>query len=305
VHDEEDRDANGPCCRHCQGPEAAALSARCHAAVQWYVTCSLRHLEEMRVERAIGVDHSTAHRWAIKLVPLFEKTFRKRKRPEPSAKEQHSAVAATRGNLQNHRSVRKQGFFRIVKGLFSWNRTILWLITFESSRQTVTPTALVVLGQRDASISGFLLDDINMDEFGRWSRMLSMLSLTKGDGIRSNSQGPFTCYLSRRLRHEPPARSRHGIATCTRDFGRKLVVSIEKQSEKTLLVSWSDSTRCRYLDQVWIVGGARTGGNCALSGQLISRGDRVFRPRSSGGSQPLNVGEMILAKETGLDVTKT
>src|SRR5260370_42274229 len=32
-------------------------------------------------ERAIGVDHSTVHRWVIKLVPLFEKTFRKHKRP--------------------------------------------------------------------------------------------------------------------------------------------------------------------------------------------------------------------------------
>src|ERR1700712_5475753 len=35
----------------------------------------------MMAERAIGVDHSTVHRWVIKLVPLFEKTFRKHKRP--------------------------------------------------------------------------------------------------------------------------------------------------------------------------------------------------------------------------------
>jgi transposase-like protein len=34
----------------------------------------------MMAERAIGVDHSTVHRWVIKLVPLFEKTFRKHKR---------------------------------------------------------------------------------------------------------------------------------------------------------------------------------------------------------------------------------
>lgn len=32
-------------------------------------------------ERNIGVDHSTVHRWVIKVVPLFEKTFRKLKRP--------------------------------------------------------------------------------------------------------------------------------------------------------------------------------------------------------------------------------
>ncbi|REG52423.1 transposase-like protein [Paraburkholderia sp. BL6669N2] len=50
--------------------------------VRWYVaySLSLRNLEEMIAERAIGVDHSTVHRWVIKLVPLFEKTFRKHKR---------------------------------------------------------------------------------------------------------------------------------------------------------------------------------------------------------------------------------
>jgi len=51
--------------------------------VRWYVTylLSLRNLEEMIAERAIGVDHSTGHRWVIKLVPLLEKTFRKHKHP--------------------------------------------------------------------------------------------------------------------------------------------------------------------------------------------------------------------------------
>src|ERR1700716_2696212 len=50
--------------------------------VRWYVaySLSLRDLEEMMAERAIGVDHSTVHRWVIKLVPLFEKTFRMHKR---------------------------------------------------------------------------------------------------------------------------------------------------------------------------------------------------------------------------------
>ena len=36
--------------------------------VRWYVAYSrsLRDLEEMMAERAIGVDHSTVHRWGIK-----------------------------------------------------------------------------------------------------------------------------------------------------------------------------------------------------------------------------------------------
>lgn len=42
---------------------------------------SLRHLEQMMAERGIVVDHSTAHLWAMKLLPIVEKAFRRRKRP--------------------------------------------------------------------------------------------------------------------------------------------------------------------------------------------------------------------------------
>ena len=50
--------------------------------VRWYVAypLSLRHLEEMMAERGIAVDHSTVHRWAIKLLPALEKAFRRCKR---------------------------------------------------------------------------------------------------------------------------------------------------------------------------------------------------------------------------------
>ena len=51
--------------------------------VRWYVAypLSLRHLEQMMAERGIAVDHSTVHRWAMKLLPVLEKAFRRRKRP--------------------------------------------------------------------------------------------------------------------------------------------------------------------------------------------------------------------------------
>jgi putative transposase len=51
--------------------------------VRWYVaySLSLRNLEEMMAERGFEVDHSSVHRWVIKLVPLFEKAFRTHKRP--------------------------------------------------------------------------------------------------------------------------------------------------------------------------------------------------------------------------------
>jgi transposase-like protein len=52
-------------------------------AVRWYVAypLSLRNIEEMVAERGFCVDHSTVHRWALKLLPVLEKAFRRRKRP--------------------------------------------------------------------------------------------------------------------------------------------------------------------------------------------------------------------------------
>ncbi|MGJ3438022.1 IS6 family transposase [Serratia liquefaciens] len=50
--------------------------------VRWYLAydLSLRNLEEMMAERGIFVDHSTLHRWVIRLVPSLDKAFRRRKR---------------------------------------------------------------------------------------------------------------------------------------------------------------------------------------------------------------------------------
>src|SRR5665213_624574 len=49
--------------------------------VRWYVAypLSLRNLEEMIQERGVTIDHSTIHRWILKLMPVLERTFRKRK----------------------------------------------------------------------------------------------------------------------------------------------------------------------------------------------------------------------------------
>jgi putative transposase len=51
--------------------------------VRWYAAypLSLRNLEEMMAERGVAVDHATVHRWALKLLPVFAKVFRSRKRP--------------------------------------------------------------------------------------------------------------------------------------------------------------------------------------------------------------------------------
>lgn len=51
--------------------------------VRWYAAypLSLRHLEEMMAERGVAVDHSTVHRWAVKMLPVLAAGFGRRKRP--------------------------------------------------------------------------------------------------------------------------------------------------------------------------------------------------------------------------------
>ena len=70
-------------------PTVARVLKRLHypldvilTCVRWYVAypLSLRHLEEMMSERGISVDHSTVHRWAMKLSLVLEKTFHRHKR---------------------------------------------------------------------------------------------------------------------------------------------------------------------------------------------------------------------------------
>lgn len=51
--------------------------------VRWYAAYALsfRNLEEMMAERGVEVDHATVHRWALKILPVLAKVFRRRKRP--------------------------------------------------------------------------------------------------------------------------------------------------------------------------------------------------------------------------------
>ena len=51
--------------------------------VRWYAAypLSFRNIEEMMAERGVFVDHSTLHRWSIKVLPLLAAMFLRRKRP--------------------------------------------------------------------------------------------------------------------------------------------------------------------------------------------------------------------------------
>ncbi|WP_157660816.1 IS6 family transposase [Burkholderia ubonensis] len=80
--------------------------------VRWYVaySLSLRNLEEMMEEHGIELDHSTVHRWVTKLVPLFEKAFRKHKRPVGKSWRMDETYIKVRGQWKYlYRAVDKAG----------------------------------------------------------------------------------------------------------------------------------------------------------------------------------------------------
>jgi transposase-like protein len=79
--------------------------------VRWYVAypLSLRHLEEMMAERGVSADHSTVHRWAIKLLPVLEKAFRRRKRPVGKSWPDGRDVHPRQGRMAASLPGRRQG----------------------------------------------------------------------------------------------------------------------------------------------------------------------------------------------------
>ena len=80
--------------------------------VRWYVAypLSLRHLEEMMAERDVSVDHSTVHRWALKLLPALEKAFGRHKRPVGKSWRVDETYSKVKGQYQYlYRAVDKAG----------------------------------------------------------------------------------------------------------------------------------------------------------------------------------------------------
>ena len=51
--------------------------------LRWFAAypMSFRNIEEMMAERGVFADHSTLHRWSIKMLPGLARAFSRRKRP--------------------------------------------------------------------------------------------------------------------------------------------------------------------------------------------------------------------------------
>ena len=80
--------------------------------VRWYVAypLSLRQLQEMMVERGVDVDHSTMHRWAIKMLRVLASVCRRRKRPVGKSWRMHETYIKVAGEWKYlSRAVDKNG----------------------------------------------------------------------------------------------------------------------------------------------------------------------------------------------------
>ncbi|MFM0125381.1 IS6 family transposase [Paraburkholderia sp. RL18-101-BIB-B] len=134
-------------------PDIAKVLKRLHyplevilLCVRWYVAyaLSLRNLEEMMAERDIFVDHSTVHRWVIKVVTLFEKTFRKHKRPGGKSWRVDETYIKVKGSWKFlYRAVDKAGntidfLFRAKRDKAAARRFFEKAIGQEGSPKTVT-----------------------------------------------------------------------------------------------------------------------------------------------------------------------
>ncbi|WOD13613.1 DUF3331 domain-containing protein [Paraburkholderia kirstenboschensis] len=81
------------------------------------------------------------------------------------------------------------------------------------------------------------------------------------------------------------------------DMRTYTVTVVEELSNSLFALRWHDATLCNYEEQIWAPCLAPGAGRCALSGEHISKGERVYRPRIRGGFIPLNSDAVILASE--------
>lgn len=138
-----------------------------------------------------------------------------------------------------------------------------------------------------------------MEELDRWEHVVMLLWLqsearqpmhaVRPEAACSHARGGAG---ARKQAAGNAARAAAGVG-----LNRTSIIALEKQNDSSMLVSWSDSTRCRYIDQRWISAKSRSSGYCALTGRAIRRGDPIYKPQWRGAHRPANSMEMILAAE--------
>ncbi|MEK6355927.1 MAG: DUF3331 domain-containing protein [Burkholderia cenocepacia] len=130
-----------------------------------------------------------------------------------------------------------------------------------------------------------------MDAFNRWEHMITSLGPLPATGVRMPPlpRTRETDGSRRPHRDDAPVPSSGDVRR------RSAIVAVERQTDSSMLVSWSDPTRCRYDEQRWISAKARRLARCALTGQPIRVGDAIYKPQWRGEKRPVNCREMVLA----------
>lgn len=124
-----------------------------------------------------------------------------------------------------------------------------------------------------------------------WSGILKRLltSTTTSDCTTLGASGRLTMREPANDRRRHPCNEQSGAHQSAR-----IVNVLDRLSERTVAVSWRDSTSCHYNDQIWRVGIAREPGRCAMTGEWIQPGEAIYRPIPTLPA-PVNAQAMILA----------
>jgi hypothetical protein len=69
---------------------------------------------------------------------------------------------------------------------------------------------------------------------------------------------------------------------------------LDRISPRTVTVSWSDPQCCKYGEQVWRLATAKSAGICMLTGQIIAKGQAIYRLAKTSRA-PTNANAMMLA----------
>jgi hypothetical protein len=133
---------------------------------------------------------------------------------------------------------------------------------------------------------------IIVNEFDLWGRIIATLVENVVARSPSTRRAAQHGYASR---NESGYENEQRIKEAQMEWHTVPVVAVEKQSDRSMLISWSDATRGHFSEQRWVSATARTSGLCALTGHAIRRGDSVYRPQRRGALCPVNCSGMILA----------
>ena len=128
-----------------------------------------------------------------------------------------------------------------------------------------------------------------------WSRTLNMLLHFSEHTVSKQLGGVTTdeCFIRKSTNRRKRQRSDHPIRL---SHAHIEVQVVERLTETTISVSWHDSTSVNYMEQSWRLGRAHGAGICSLTGQPISRGQSVYRPKRNAKRPTLNQDAMILSE---------